>query len=666
MIHHWFSALPLRKKIIYPIWTLLTLSTIILGASVAHFVGITHSANLYTRTSILTQGIASNLSGALIFGDKQTGLDQMDALSFDPEVIAAYVENTDEEIFAKLDNLPSNCQWINQSINCYSSIFFAITHPITLDNEHLGNLTVWVSKDKMFKQRNQIITIFLFTTILLSAFALFFAHRVHRLIATPLLSIFNSMQSVIKKGVTNQRLEVIQLDELGMVTRCFNDMLDNLSHRDSLLSQAFQHLEDKNHYINQVLDSLEQGLLVVPPNKIITYYNPAVRRLLPNITHNIKDTLTEVTPPPLETIFNNFEPANKLLALQEHIEQHKRLEPIIIRHQLTNQLYQVSTYPIAGDKNSLIHVEDISARYLAEQRQRMAEMIFDQNPSSVIVLTRKLQIETKNNAFIRVFGDIHNLDQLYLRQTFNLTFSVFRQLLTHGFLKIDAEVSSCELSNNRKDTSAWLPCVVTIKTIKNSENKVESFIVSFSDQTQILELKRLSFEANHDALTGLANRKNAYQHLIKTHQQQESTYLLFIDLDGFKAVNDTYGHQCGDELLKIIAQRLTRSVCKHDLVARLSGDEFLLGVYLSKETSTQEHNIHTVLQHILDTINQPIVIKNNTAKVSASIGVYYWDKYSRSDLESALQQADKAMYRAKLLGKNRYHLRQQSEFIYEY
>lgn len=103
MINHWFSVLPLRKKVIYPIWTLLTLCTIVLGASVAHFVGITHSTNLYTRTSILAQGIASNLSGALIFNDKETGLDQMNALSFDPEIIAAHVKHIDNVSFAKLD-----------------------------------------------------------------------------------------------------------------------------------------------------------------------------------------------------------------------------------------------------------------------------------------------------------------------------------------------------------------------------------------------------------------------------------------------------------------------------------------------------------------------------------------------------------------------------------
>lgn len=656
MIARWFNALPLRKKVIYPIWALMTLCTIILGASAAHFVGITHSANLYTRTSILAQGIASNLSGALIFNDKMTGLDQMNALSFDSEVIAAYVENINNELFAKLDNLPDNCQWVELSINCQDSIFFTVTHPVMLDSELLGNLTVWTSKDKIFKQRDQIIIIFLMTTAVLSILALFFAHRLHLLIATPLLSIFNSMQSVIKKGVTNQRLAVMHPDELGMVTRCFNEMLDNLSHRDSLLTQAFQNLEDKNHYINQVLDSLEQGLLVVSQNKEITYYNPAAKQLLPQLNTAKYDIYLGIKAQIIHEILEGFEQNSRIVALQTHIEQCQRLDPIVFRHQATGQRYQISTYPIAGDKNSLIHIEDISTRYLAEQRQRMAEMIFDQNPSSVIVLTRTLTIETKNNAFIRTFGDIDVITQLYLRQPINFTFAIFKQLLTHGFLKIESEISSTLTSQTPSEISSWLPCLITIKMIKNSDNKVDSFIVSISDQTQSIELKRLNFETNHDALTGLANRQNAHQTLSNAHAQKESIHVLFLDLDGFKTVNDTYGHQCGDELLKVIAQRLSNCVYQHDLVARLSGDEFLLGISLSKKEPTQSSHIHEVLQRILAAINQPIVINGHTPTVSASIGVYYWEQGSDITLESALQQADTAMYRAKVSGKNQYYL----------
>lgn len=648
MIHHWFSALPLRKKVIYPIWTLLTLSTIIIGASVAHFVGITHSTNLYTRTSILAQGIASNLSGALIFNDKETGLDQMNALSFDPEIIAARVEDINNEPFAKLDKLPENCLWKGQEINCSRSIFFAVTHPITLDNEHLGNLTVWASKDNIFEQRNQIIMIFLLTTVILSILALFFAQGLHRLIATPLLSLFHSMQSVIKKGVTNKRLDVLHPDELGMVTHCFNEMLDNLSYRDDLLTQAFQNLEDNNHYINQVLDSIEQGLIVVSLNKKITYFNPAARLLFPYIEKKNNDNHTSsIIPQSIEDILYECEPNSRISILLEHIELHKRLLPIIIRHQVTKNLYQISSYPISGEQNSLLHIEDITTRHAAELRQRLAETIFDQNPSSVVVLSRNMKIGTKNTAFIRNFGEIQELAQLHVRYPITFSYSILKQLLTRGSFKIETEVFS---------HSKWLPCLITIKVIKSSDRKIESFVLSINDRSQDLKLEQLKFEANHDALTNLANRQNAYQTLMDYHQNNASIYILFLDLDGFKAVNDTYGHQCGDELLKIIAQRLTNSVSKHDLVARLAGDEFLLALSLACKEDNNNKHIHTVLTRILDAVNQPIIINNCEPIISASIGVYYWKAGEDLSVEAALNRADKAMYCAKVSGKNRYHI----------
>ncbi|MDD9198101.1 PAS domain-containing protein [Aliivibrio sp. S2MY1] len=302
---------------------------------------------------------------------------------------------------------------------------------------YLGNLTVWVSKDNIFKQRNQIIVIFLCTSLILSILALFFAHGLHTLIAMPLSSLFHSMQSVIKKGVTHKRLDVLHPDELGMVTHCFNEMLDNLSYRDDLLTKAFQNLEDRNHYINQVLDSIEQGLLVISPSKEVTYYNPAAHLLFPEIgnqSHHIDGSLTPYD------ILHEFEPSTRINELLQHIEQHKRLLPVIIRHQVTGVRYQISSYPISGEQHSLLHIEDITTRYAAEQRQRLAETIFDQNPSSVVVILRDMTVETKNTAFIRYFGDINKLNQLVVRHPVKFSYRILKQLLIRGSFQIKSDV----------------------------------------------------------------------------------------------------------------------------------------------------------------------------------------------------------------------------------
>ncbi|MBB1312084.1 diguanylate cyclase domain-containing protein [Aliivibrio sp. SR45-2] len=652
MRNHSFAALPLRKKIIYPIWSILTLGVFILGVSVAHFMGVTQTKNLQVRASILAQGVASNLSGALIFDDKKTGMDQMDSLAFDPEVIAARVRSLDDDAFAVLDRLPSDCQWVNNQLSCSDSFFFSISHPITLKGDVLGTLDVWFSKDNIIEQRYQIVMIFLFITICLSALALVFAHQLHRLVTTPLLSILISMQDVIAQGVTSHRLPVKHLDELGKVTHCFNDMLDNLASRDFQLNQAFQKLEDKNHYINQVLDSLDQGLLMITPERNVTYYNPAARHLLPQIEIENNTTVLAINELHIERLLSDFEPVCRLAALLSHIENHQRLLPLEFRHKATGQQYQVSTYPISGERHSLVHIEDISARYLVEQRQRMAEMIFDQNPSSLIVLSRRLCVEALNTAFIRYFGEIKSLHDLRIREPFALSRKELTLLLKQGFLKINADILSDSSPTSKIKKSMWLPCLITIKVIKNSNNKIDSFVVSFNDQTQILELKRLNYQTNHDLLTGLANRQNAYKQLLMAREKHNSVYILFLDLDGFKAVNDTFGHHSGDELLKITAQRLSNCVSQRDIVARLSGDEFLLGIFLNGDHSNNDQAIRSIINRLLTSVNRTITLKDAKPQISASIGVYHWEATDKTNLESALQKADKAMYKAKLLGKN--------------
>lgn len=171
------------------------------------------------------------------------------------------------------------------------------------------------------------------------------------------------------------------------------------------------------------------------------------------------------------------------------------------------------------------------------------------------------------------------------------------------------------------------------------------------------ELKRkedhMRYLAYHDPLTGLSNRKFFAEQLYESLDWAQSNNLLlgllFIDLDGFKQVNDTLGHELGDRLLVTIAQRLSNSLRGSDTVSRLGGDEFtvILRTIPNIEVAAK------VAEKILGTITEPIVLDGYTTKVSASIGISVYPINSQ-DSEALLKQADHAMYRAKHLGKNRY------------
>ena len=165
-----------------------------------------------------------------------------------------------------------------------------------------------------------------------------------------------------------------------------------------------------------------------------------------------------------------------------------------------------------------------------------------------------------------------------------------------------------------------------------------------------IQLRQMAF---HDALTGLPNRKlleeRLHQAIELAPAHDQLIVLLFLDLDGFKQVNDCYGHQIGDLLLKAVGQRLTGCLRGSDTVARLGGDEFV--VLLPAIPSILDISI--VADKIIDTLSQPFGIEGHTLHMTTSIGISIYPIDSQ-EIEGLVTRADMAMYQAKQQGKNRY------------
>jgi len=164
--------------------------------------------------------------------------------------------------------------------------------------------------------------------------------------------------------------------------------------------------------------------------------------------------------------------------------------------------------------------------------------------------------------------------------------------------------------------------------------------------------KTLESLALTDPLTGLANRRLLVDRLsmAMVHAQREKVgmALLYLDLDGFKEINNTLGHPAGDELLKMVATRLQATVREEDTVARLGGDEFVIVLGPAGNVDAGQ-----VAAKVIEAVSQPYVIEGQSARITTSAGIGLYPVHGK-DVETLMKSADLALYEAKGAGKNVY------------
>jgi diguanylate cyclase (GGDEF)-like protein/PAS domain S-box-containing protein len=209
-----------------------------------------------------------------------------------------------------------------------------------------------------------------------------------------------------------------------------------------------------------------------------------------------------------------------------------------------------------------------------------------------------------------------------------------------------------ELTALRRDGSV-LPAEVRIRALHIEGHVIFSAFLHDITERKQAELKR-EHEAGHDALTGLPNRRTLFEliplAIARANRQRIPLAIVFLDLDGFKAVNDTQGHEAGDAVLCAVAQRLRESVRDTDTVVRLAGDEFTL---ILEFLSGGIQDAQRLAEKLLLRIQAPILIGENTAHVSASIGLTLYLPGSETTPNQLVSTADAAMYEAKRAGKSR-------------
>lgn len=194
-------------------------------------------------------------------------------------------------------------------------------------------------------------------------------------------------------------------------------------------------------------------------------------------------------------------------------------------------------------------------------------------------------------------------------------------------------------------------------SVAEQRQELDSLLVTLVEQNQTIDeqKKQIEFQANHDALTGLPTLRLADDRLdmaMKLAKREGAqTALLFLDLDGFKSINDTYGHACGDQVLKLCAERILSEVRESDTACRVGGDEFLIVLNHVESDDDLAH----LCERLVLALSQPVTHSNNKIGVSVSLGAAIYPDHA-SDAENLRRQADEAMYQAKKAGKNRYQI----------
>ena len=376
------------------------------------------------------------------------------------------------------------------------------------------------------------------------------------------------------------------------------------------------------------------------------------------------DTPTDTLVDTYRDFFAAIHPEDRQHVDQAFAESLRKRNPLDVVHRLllpgerVKWVHQRGTHqftPQGRPLRSVGTVQDITDRYLAEQGLRIAATAFESQEGMVITDTQGTILRV-NKSFSNITG--YRPDEV-IGQTPRLLSSgrhdpAFYQAMW-GTIHEKGQWHG-EIWNRRKSGDVY-PEWLTITAVKDDAGVVTHFVGTMTDitirKTAEDEIRNLAF---YDPLTKLPNRRllldRLQQALATSARTGKLGALLFIDLDNFKTLNDTLGHDMGDLLLQQVANRLLACVREGDTVARLGGDEFVVMLEdLTDNASEAANSAETVGEKILSALNQTYQLKDRLHHSSPSIGVTLFSDHQES-IEELLKRADVAMYQSKAAGRN--------------
>jgi len=464
---------------------------------------------------------------------------------------------------------------------------------------------------------------------------------IRRQILVP-LELLTEATSVIALGDFETRVEIHSSTELGQLGHSFNCMTDTL--KSSTVSRE---------YFESIMSSIGEMIFVTDIEYKIELINPAVEATLGY-------DLVDLKGKPLDMLIKGGIEltADEKKQLHDYSEI-KSLERNFV-HKSGQEVPVLMTVSMMqhGEDNirQIVHTgRDVTRQKRAERELRLAATVMESDSNAILICDGEGNIVLVNPAFCDITGfsreEVIGKNPRILssgRQSAEFYENMWSILHKEGMW-------NGEIWNKRKNGEVY-PEWLSITVVRNDLGEISNFVSIFNDIS-----KQKSFEqtllnlAHHDQLTGLPNRilfndrlKHALAH---ASRDKNKVGLMFIDIDGFKAINDSYGHDVGDVLLCVIANSLSHLVRDADTVARVGGDEFVVVL----ENLSHEEDVIRVAKKILTRFSRPTMAANIACDIGCSIGIAMAPDDGLNP-DELIKKSDTAMYLAKTSGKQQYRL----------
>ena len=447
----------------------------------------------------------------------------------------------------------------------------------------------------------------------------------------------------------------LQLGAVDYITKPINRIITRLRVKNHLaLVQSQRHLLEYGGFLNTLIENAPHGVGVLSKAGHWLILNKTALALMEcdNLDQaNTHSAFAFVDLPYQQTYITSHQHA-----LNGSIT---RIEVETTGFKTTRNWVEVTVSPLFDAQGQVVATLSISNQITTRKKQeaslRLSAKVFESAREGIVITDLDGKIQDVNPAFSRITGysrdDVLNQNPKRLKsglQTNDFYLQLWQSLQSAGQWQ-------GELWNRKKNGEIY-PEWLSITCIYDDKGRGEHYLGVFTDITTIKQHeKQLEQIAHYDALTGIPNRMllddRIKQAIALSNRGQTLLAVCYLDLDGFKPVNDQLGHAAGDLVLIECAERIVREIREMDTVARLGGDEFVILL----QGFDHVRDCLLTLDRLLAAIAAPVVVNDRVCHVSASIGVTLYP-LDNSESDTLLRHADQAMYSAKQSGKNRYHL----------